>query len=64
MARAEISSGICGFTTTVTARPGGDGQHVALTIESDCPNVQHLVGNDDPLGENINPCYLEPPIGQ
>ncbi len=42
MAGAEISSGICGFTTTVTARPAGDGQHVTLTIESDCPNVQQL----------------------
>lgn len=25
---------------------------------------QNRVGNDDPLGENINPYYLEPPIGQ
>ncbi len=26
-------------------------------------NVQHLVGNDDPLGKNINPYYQEPPVG-
>ncbi len=26
-------------------------------------NVQHLVGNEEPLGENINPYYRELPIG-
>lgn len=42
MARAEVHSGICGFTTQVEARPAEDGRHVDLTISSDCPAVQKL----------------------
>ena len=41
MARAEILSGICGFTTVVEAAPDGKGR-VLLTIESDCKAVQCL----------------------
>ena len=41
MARAEISSGVCGFTTVVEAAVDGEGR-VLLTIESDCKAVQRL----------------------
>jgi hypothetical protein len=40
LAKAEITSGICGFTTSVTARK--EGARVALSIESDCDAIQHL----------------------
>ncbi|MEJ2736011.1 MAG: hypothetical protein P8189_20995 [Anaerolineae bacterium] len=40
MAKAEITSGICGFTTTVEARQ--DGSKVKLVIESDCSAIQRL----------------------
>ncbi len=43
MARAEINSGICGFTTHVEARPDGDDPRcVYLTIASECKAVQKL----------------------
>jgi len=41
LARAEISSGVCGFTTVVEAAADGKGR-VLLTIESDCKAVQCL----------------------
>ena len=41
MARAEISSGVCGFTTVVEAAAEGNGR-VLLSIESDCKEVQCL----------------------
>jgi len=40
MAKAIISAGICGFTTRVTARQ--DGRRCALSIESDCADIQKL----------------------
>jgi hypothetical protein len=40
LANAEITSGICGFNTTVTARR--EGGKVALTVESDCDAIQRL----------------------
>jgi hypothetical protein len=36
--RAQIKGGACGFDTTVKAT-SQDGMHVALQIESDCPQV-------------------------
>jgi len=41
LARAEISSGVCGFTTVIEAAADGKGR-VLLTIESDCKAVQCL----------------------
>ncbi len=41
MARAEIFSGICGFTTHVEARKTDAGQ-VALSIKSDCKAIKKL----------------------
>jgi hypothetical protein len=41
MAKAEICSGICGFTTTVDAKTDGSGQ-VLLDIESDCKAIQRM----------------------
>jgi hypothetical protein len=41
MPSAVIRSGICGFTTRATAHCG-DVAHVALKIESDCPNYQKV----------------------
>ncbi len=41
MAKAEIFSGVCGFTTQVEARKNGDG-HVALSIASDCKAINRL----------------------
>jgi len=41
VAGAEISSGVCGFTTFVEATKDGRGR-VVLTIESDCKAVQCL----------------------
>jgi len=41
LTRAEIFSGICGFTTTVEAVMDGR-RRVHLTIESECEAVQHL----------------------
>jgi hypothetical protein len=40
LAKAEISSGICGFTTTVEARM--EGNTCKLHIESDCDAIQRL----------------------
>ena len=40
MAEAEITSGVCGFTTSVTARK--EGSRVALSIESGCDAIQRL----------------------
>jgi hypothetical protein len=40
LAEAEITSGICGFTTSVTARK--EGSRVALSIDSDCDAIQRL----------------------
>ena len=40
MAQAEIASGICGFSTSVTARK--EGSNVVLSIESDCDAIQRL----------------------
>jgi hypothetical protein len=44
MARAEICSGICGFTTTVEARKDEAGQ-IALDIQSDCQAIQRLAAD-------------------
>ena len=41
MASAVIRSGICGFTVRASAHCE-DGAHVALKIESDCPNYQKV----------------------
>ena len=40
MAKAEIDSGICGFSATVEARMNGS--TCALSIESDCDAIQRL----------------------
>jgi hypothetical protein len=40
MSKAEITSGICGFTTTVEAHQ--EGRKVKLTITSDCDAIQRL----------------------
>jgi hypothetical protein len=40
LARAEIKSGICGFTTSVTARKNGP--QVTLSIKSGCDAVRRL----------------------
>jgi hypothetical protein len=40
MAKAEINSGICGFTATV--RTTMDGRKVAVSVESDCDAIQRL----------------------
>jgi hypothetical protein len=53
LAKAEICSGICGFTTTVEAQKGGSGQ-VLLAIESECKAVRGLAAEltqVDPLRE-------------
>ena len=41
MARTQISSGVCGFVTTVVAK-SEDQQNVTLSIESDCPSVMGI----------------------
>ena len=40
MARAEVVSGICGFTATVEARM--EGRNCTLSIESECEAIQRL----------------------
>lgn len=40
MAKAEITSGICGFTATVITRK--EGSRVVVTVESDCDAIQRL----------------------
>ena len=40
MAKAEIKSGICGFSATVTAR--AEGSKCLISIESDCDAIQRL----------------------
>ena len=42
MTRAEIVSGICGFTTVVEARM--EGPLCTLSIESECEAVQRIAG--------------------
>lgn len=41
MARVEVFSGVCGFSTVIKAMKDNN-QHVALEIESDCEDVQKL----------------------
>ena len=41
MATTTITSGVCGFTTKVTAEEDSD-FHCVITIETDCPNMEHL----------------------
>ncbi len=40
MAKAEITAGICGFSTTVVARM--EGSRCVLAIESDCDAIRRL----------------------
>lgn len=40
MAKAEINSGICGFTATVRAKM--DGRKCVVSVQSDCDAVQRL----------------------
>ena len=40
MAKAEIISGICGFTAVVDARK--EGRHCVLAIDSDCDAIQRM----------------------
>lgn len=40
MAKAEINSGICGFTATVSAKM--DGRKCVVSVQSDCDAVQRL----------------------
>ena len=59
MAQARIFSGICGFTTTVTAT-SKDRQHVTLKVETDCPDVvriaKKLAAEPFDAYEEIGPC--------
>lgn len=41
MTRAEVFSGVCGFTTTVEATMNGH-QRVRLNIDSECKAIQRL----------------------
>ena len=52
MAKAIINSGICGFTSSITAAM--DGEVCRLVIESGCPHIQKLAAElkeVDPLKE-------------
>ena len=40
MAKAEIASGICGFSATVVARM--EGSNCVLSIDSDCDAIQRM----------------------
>jgi len=40
LARAEITSGICGFKTTVRTRMGG--RKCVVSVDSDCDAIQRL----------------------
>jgi len=40
LAKAEIFSGICGFSTTVKTRM--EGAHCAIALESECDAIQRL----------------------
>ena len=43
MAKAIVTAGICGFTSTIEASPNGAGPfRVHLHVESECPDVQNL----------------------
>jgi len=44
MAKAEICSGICGFTTTVEARKDEVGR-ILLDVQSDCQAIQRLAAD-------------------
>jgi hypothetical protein len=53
LAKAEISSGVCGFTTTVQAQLDGSGQ-ISMAIESDCKAIKRLAAEltqADPMRE-------------
>ena len=41
MTKVDVFSGICGFSTVIKAMKDGE-QHIALTIESECEDVQAL----------------------
>ena len=46
MVKAEVTAGICGFTTTIEATTDGDGPFlVHLKIDSACQGVQKLAAN-------------------
>lgn len=63
MARVEVDSGICGFTTLVVAT-SEDQQHVSLHVTSTCPHVSDIAEklNSETFDafEEIGPC--EQPI--
>lgn len=44
MTKVTIESGICGFSTTVTARMEEDGKNVSIAIESGCEMVEAMAG--------------------
>ena len=39
MTKVEVSPGVCGFTTQITAEQNADGQ-VEVKLESDCDRIQ------------------------
>jgi len=65
MARTQIYSGICGFTTNVEAT-SEDRQHVKLKVESDCPDVNRVAKKlgDETFDafQEIGPCKQEESI--
>jgi len=48
MTRCKTEAGVCGFSADITAE-SSDGQHVQLSMTSDCPQVRSFISK---LNEN------------
>ncbi len=42
MTKVVVESGICGFSTTVTARMEKDGKHISILLETGCEMVEKM----------------------
>ncbi len=42
MTKVVVESGICGFSTTVTARMEEDGKHISILLETECEMVEKM----------------------
>ncbi len=42
MTKVVVTSGICGFSTTITATLEADGKHIAITLDTECEMVEKM----------------------
>ena len=42
MTKVVVTSGICGFSTTITATMQADGKNIAIAIDTECETVEKM----------------------